>query len=61
MFNEAAHTHLRDPAPLKDLHCIPYRILRAPCCTSSETTLGAECVFNQNADVTEGDKGRPRR
>ena len=31
MFNEAAHTRLRDPAPPKDLYRIPCRILRAPC------------------------------
>jgi hypothetical protein len=31
MFDEAAHSRLRDAAPPKDLHRIPCRILRAPC------------------------------
>jgi hypothetical protein len=31
MFDKAAHSRLRDAAPPKDLHCIPCRILRAPC------------------------------
>ena len=31
MFDEAAHSRLRDPAPPEDLYCIPCGILRTPC------------------------------
>ena len=31
MFDEAAHSRLRDAAPPKDLHRIPCRILRTAC------------------------------
>lgn len=30
MFDETAHSRLRDATPPKDLHCIPCGILRAP-------------------------------
>ena len=31
MIDEATHSRLRDTAPPKDLHHIPYRILRTAC------------------------------
>src|SRR5713226_6660008 len=43
MFDETAHTRLRDTAPPKDLHCIPCCILRTSCAVHlQESDLAGE-------------------